>query len=47
MLPIQVKPLFKVSFGSCGFEHYTKDNLKWRKFNTVITALGSKELIVK
>jgi hypothetical protein len=42
-----VNPVFKVSFGNCGFEHYAKENLKWRKFNTVITAFESTELIVK
>lgn len=35
-----VKPPLKVSFGSSGFEHYTEENLKWRKFSSEIIDLG-------
>jgi hypothetical protein len=43
-LTTAVKLPFKVSFGSSGFKHETKQNLKWRELNTKIINLGSLKL---
>jgi hypothetical protein len=37
LMVFTVKPPFKVSCGSSGFEHLTKKNIKWKKFSTEIT----------
>jgi hypothetical protein len=34
--PYTVKHLLKVSLGTSGFEHLTRENLKQRKFNSEI-----------
>jgi hypothetical protein len=42
-----VKSPLKVSMGSCGSEHWTAENLKWREFDTDTTDSRSLKLNIK